>query len=138
MNQQAMTALMVKARQEDEDVGALIAAALHDAAEKLGGADALVKGRPGSWEAEITLRMANAGGRTDNSKRVQALSALFVEMGQAGKDGGDVLSQAMSEAVDALGGLKSFAGESGWYNDLTNMGRQYSRYWDDPHNEAFR
>ena len=129
MNQQeriaAMADIMVKSRQANEDVGALIAASLHAASEKLGHAAFLVSGRPGSWEADITLRMARSGG-TGNKRRIKALSSLFVAMGEAGEDGGDVLSRAMSKAVDTLGGLDEFAGTSRWYDDVTNMGRQYS------------
>lgn len=131
MNQQErineVTTILVQARQADEDVGELVAAALHAAAEELGDALFLVAGRPGSWEAEILLRMAQFGG-TDESSRIKALAALFVEMGNAGVDGGDEVSSAMSQAVDALGGLRAFAGESEWYNDLVNIGCQYSRY----------
>jgi hypothetical protein len=132
MNQQEITSMadiMVKARQSNEDVGELIAGALHAAAEQLGTVDVLVSGRPGSWEADILLRMASAGG-SGNEERTRTLSALFAQMGKAGEDGGDVLSQAMSQAVDDLGGLDEFAGMSRRYHDLTNMGRQYSRYWD--------
>lgn len=126
----AMTKIMVQARRMNEDVGELIAAALQRAATKLGNAELLVAGRPGSWEAEITRRMAQAGG-SGNARRIQALSALFITMGKAGEDGGDVLSQAMSHAVDEVGGLDQFAGGSDWYWDLTNMGRQYSTHWND-------
>jgi hypothetical protein len=38
------------------------------------------------------------------------------------------LSQAMSKAVDELGGLKEFAGMSRWYWDLVNIGCQYSQH----------
>ena len=62
---------------------------------------------------------------------VGRLAPLFVEMGKAGEDGGDVLSQAMGPAVDELGGLAEFAGESEWFHDLVNIGRQYSQHWDD-------
>lgn len=133
-----MANIMVKARRNGEDVGELVAAALQDAAEKLGSASQLVIGRTGSWEADITLRMATSTWFDINLKRRDALSILFVKMGEANADGGDILSQAMGKAVDELGGLKEFAGMSRWYNDLTNIGRQYSQYWNDPQNEAFR
>jgi hypothetical protein len=128
----AMAKIMVEARRDNEDVGDLVSAALHDAANKLGDAAQLVVGRPGSWEAAIVLDMAASGGwaPNTNTKRVEALSALFVEMGQANENGGDVVSLAMSFAVEALGGLTQFAGESAWRHNLTNMGRQYSQYWD--------
>jgi hypothetical protein len=126
----AMADIMVTTRRANEDVGELVAAALQLAAEKLGGDGYLVKGRPGSWEADIILRMASAGG-TGNSERIKALTALFVEMGRAKVDGGDLLSRAMSEAVDVLGGLDQFSGGSQWHWDLVNMGRQYSNHWND-------
>jgi hypothetical protein len=125
----AMATIMVESRRAHEDVGELIAAALHAAAEKLGGADALVSGRPGSWEADIMLRMANEGG-SGNQTRTRRLAALFVQMGKAGEDGGDVLSQAMGQAVNTLGGLAEFGADSCWRADLMNIGRQYSNYWD--------
>lgn len=127
----AMATIMVRARRANEDVGELVAAALAAAAKKLGGIDALVAGRPGSWEADIIIRMASAGG-DGNPTRIKALTSLFVAMGKAKEDGGDVLSQAMSQAVDRLGGLDQFAGASySWYWDLTNIGRQYSTHWQD-------
>jgi hypothetical protein len=131
MNEQdieQMAEIMVKARRNGEDVGELLAAALQDAAKKLGGADRLVAGRPGSWEADITLRMATSTWFDVNLERAASLSAFFVEMGKAGEDGGDVLSQAMGQAVDELGGLKEFAGMSRWYWDLVNIGCQYSQH----------
>ena len=135
MNQQeriaAMANIMVQARRANEDIGELVAAALHDAGEKLGGIDRLVTGRPGSWEANITLNMAHAGG-SGNARRVKALASLFVQMGQATEDGGDILSQAMGQAVDQLGGLAQFAGDNRWFHDLVNIGRQYSQHWDSP------
>ncbi|SRR6266487_6522625 len=123
----AMAAIMVDARRNtNDDVGSLVAAALHSAASQLRGVEALVSGRPGSWEADIVRRMASSGGSADKH-RVARLASLFVEMSKEGADGGDVLSQAMSQAVDTLGGLEQFAGNSDvWYHDLTNMGRQYS------------
>src|SRR5579863_1402233 len=121
----AMAQTMVAARQAQEDVGELLAAALQDAAKQLGNAESLVIGRPGSWEAEIVRRMAASGG-IGNRERVQSLATLFVMMGQAKEDGGDVLSQAMGQAVDTLGGLSQFAEESDWFWDLVNIGRQYS------------
>jgi hypothetical protein len=126
----AMANIMVEARRENEDVGKLVAAALQDAAEKLDSELFLVSGRPGSWEADIILRMARQGG-SGNQERIDALSALFVEMGEANEDGGDVVSQAMSQAVDTLGSLNEFAEFSEWYWDLTNLGRQYSSHWND-------
>lgn len=134
MNQQeqiaAMAALMVDSRRAQEDIGEIIAAALHMAAEKLGDAAYLVQGRPGSWEADIVLRMAREGGSGD-IERIKALSQFFIAMGETKRDGGDVLSQAMSQAVDDLGGLDQFSGGSQWHWDLVNMGRQYSIHWND-------
>lgn len=130
MNEQAITAManiMINARRAHEDVGELIAAALHDAAQKLDGADDLVSGRPGSWESAIVLKMAEVGGFS-NHKRISQLSALFVVMGKVKTDGGDILSRAMGEAVNTLGGLDQFAGDSKWYWDLVNIGCQYSDY----------
>ena len=141
MNQQeritAMASVMVKVRKAQKDVGEIIAASLSAAAKKLGHVDDLIQGRPGSWEADIIWRMAVAGESSGNNvapldnKYIQRLLPLFVEMGKAKEDGGDVLSSAMSEAVDALGGLEEFAGHSSWYWDLVNMGRQYSTHWND-------
>lgn len=131
MNEQdieKMTNIMVKARRNGEDVGELVAAALQDAAEKLGGADRLVTGRPGTWEADIVLKMAQDTWFDVNLKHRDALSALFVKMGEANANGGDIVSQAMSKAVDELGGLKEFAGMSRWYWDLVNIGCQYSQH----------
>ncbi|MGH2478093.1 MAG: hypothetical protein ACRDHW_00340 [Ktedonobacteraceae bacterium] len=122
-----MTEIMVTSRHANEDVGELVAAALQQAGRDLGNDSRLVTGRPGSWEADILLRMARTGG-TGNAKWIKALAALFVEMGNAGVDGGDEVSYAMSQAVDDLGGLREFAGASEWYNDLVNIGCQYSRY----------
>ena len=127
---QKIAAIIVAARRVDEDAGELIAAALQDAAETLGTPNDLVQGRPGSWEADITLRMARAGG-LGNTERIKALSVLFVEMGKAAEDGGETLSLAMSQAVDDLGGFTAFAGASQWYWDLSNLGSQFSRDWDD-------
>jgi hypothetical protein len=118
----AMAAIMVAARQAGEDVGELIAASLHTQT-----AEEMVSGRPGSWEADIILRMAQGGGY-GNRKRIEALSILFADMGKTGVDGGDELSQAMGQAVDTLGGLDAFAGTSQWYHDLINIGCQYSKY----------
>jgi hypothetical protein len=134
MNQQervaAMAALMVEARRAQEDVGEIVAASLHAATQKLGQVDDLVRGRTGSWEANIIRRMAADGG-SGSKERIEALTPLFVEMGKAREDGGDVLSQAMSQAVDDLGGLDQFSGGSQWHWDLVNMGRQYSTHWAD-------
>lgn len=132
MNQQeritAMAAIMVKARRDNEDVGELLAASLQSASEELlWDVESLVSGRPGSWEAEIVRRMAQAGGY-GNQERINELTPLFVAMGEAGVDGGDELSQAMSQAVDTLGGLDAFAGTSQWYHDLINIGCQYSKH----------
>ncbi|HZR39209.1 MAG TPA: hypothetical protein VFB12_03785 [Ktedonobacteraceae bacterium] len=133
----AMAAIMIEARQvsPDLDLGEIIAASLHAAADHLGSVEALVAPRLGSWEADIVRRMANepVGSRQASQyvPYIQRLSPLFVEMGKAGEDGGDVLSQAMGPAVDALGSLAAFAGESAWFHDLVNIGRQYSNHWND-------
>ena len=131
----AMTAIMVEARRAKLDLGEIIAAALHAAAETLGNVEALVAGRPGSWEADIVRRMANepVGSRwtSQHAHYIKRLTPFFVQMGEAGEDGGDVLSQAMGPAVDELGGLAEFAGDSHWFHDLVNIGRQYSNHWND-------
>jgi hypothetical protein len=54
------------------------------------------------------------------------LKPLFIAMGQAGEDGGDVLSQAMGIAINELGGIDEFTGETWWHDDLSDLGRQYS------------
>lgn len=130
---QAMGTIMTEARQNQEDIGIIVAAALHDAAEKLGGEKYLVTGRPGSWEAGIVMRMAAIGGSvTDSNKTyVERLAPLFVEMGQAAEDGGETVSLAMGQAVDALGSLKAFVGESRWYWDIANIGCQCSEHWEE-------
>jgi hypothetical protein len=131
----AMTALMIEARRAGQDLGEILAASLHAAAETLGDVEALVAGRPGSWEADIVRRMASAPVGSVQAKQyapyIQRLAPLFVQMGKAGADGGDLLSAAMGPAVDALGGLAAFAGDSFWFHDLVNIGRQYSKHWDD-------
>jgi hypothetical protein len=132
----AMTAIMVEARRKGEDLGEILVCALHAAAERLGDVEALVAGRPGSWEADIVRRMASAPVGSKDVKRyapyTRKLTPLLVEMGRRGEDGGDVLSQAMGPAVDTLGGLGEFAGDSYWFHDLVNIGRQYSKqHWDD-------
>lgn len=127
-----MASIMVEARHTNEDIGEVLVASLHDAAEKLGNVESLVAGRPGSWEADIVRRMATAPVGSHDVKRyasyTQKLSPLFVAMAEAKEDGGDVLSQAMGEAVNELGGLDQFAGGSDWYWDLVNIGCQYSDY----------
>ncbi len=131
----AMTAIMIEARRAKLDLGEIIAASLHAAAETLGNVEDLVAGRPGSWEADIVRRMASEPVRSRQASQyalyIQRLAPLFIQMGRAGEDGGDVLSQAMGPAVDALGGLAEFAGESDFRHDLINIGRQYSTHWDD-------
>lgn len=132
----AMAAIMVAARQANEDIGEIIAASLHAAAHQLGDVEYLVLGRPGSWEADIVRRMAQAGENIGISltqlyqQYIEQLLPLFVAMGEAKEDGGDILSLAMSQAVDTLGGLDAFAGQSRWYHDLTNIGRQYSSHYE--------
>lgn len=129
----AMTAILVEARKAHLDLGEIIATALHDAAEAQGSVEALVAGRPGSWEADIIRRMASESGTqtSQNAPYVERLTPLFIQMGKAGEDGGDVLSQAMGPTVDELGGLAQFAGDSNWFHDLVNIGRQYSDHWND-------
>lgn len=128
-----MAAVIVEAVRQGEDAGELIAAALQEAANELGSADELVIGRPGSWEANILLNMAAAGGEAAPDF-AEALAALFVEMGEDAEDGGEVLSLACSEAVDQLQGFGPFAGGSTWWWDLCNLGKQFSQSWpDDPY-----
>lgn len=130
----AMADVMVQARRASEDIGEVLVAALHDAANQLGNVEALVAGRTGSWEADIVRRMASAPVGSHDIKQyayapyTQRLSPLFMAMAEAKEDGGDVLSQAMGKAVNALGGLDQFAGGSDWYWDLVNIGCQYSDY----------
>jgi hypothetical protein len=130
-----ISAIMIEARRANADLGESLAASLHAAAETLGDVEALVAGRPGSWEADIVRRMANApvGDRQARAyaRYIKKLIPLFVQMGQAGEDGGDVLSRALGPAVDELGGLAEFAGESDFWPDLIHIGRQYSQHWDD-------
>lgn len=124
-----MAKVMVAARRANEDIGELLAASLHAAAKELGNIESLVTGRPGSWEADIVRRMASAGDYSSaNPEHSKALSLLFVKMGEAKEDGGDILSQAMGKAVNELGGLDQFAGGGQWYWDLVNIGCQYSDY----------
>jgi hypothetical protein len=131
----AMTAIMVEARQAKLDLGEILVGSLHAATQQLGDVEDLVRGRPGSWEADIVRRMANepVGSRQTSqyAPYIKRLTPLFIQMGEAGEDGGDVLSQAMGPAVDTLGGLSEFAGDSNWRHELINIGRQYSSHWDD-------
>ena len=128
-----ITATMVEARKANQDLGVILSLALAQAARELGDVEELVCGRPGSWEADIIRKMARAGYqlRVEYEPYTDRLAPLFVAMGQAKADGGDLLSLAMGHAVDQLGGLDQFAGGSDWYWDLTNLGRQYSHHWDD-------
>lgn len=124
----AAALILVQAHEANEDVGELIARALARAASKIGGAAELVKGRPDSQESDITLRMALDGGSPDNLDRVQPLATHFIALVKFTRDFGDTLSQVMSQAVESLGSLEAFSGESDWKNDLQNMGRQYSSH----------
>ena len=128
---QTMASIMVEARKAQRDIGDIIAASLHRASQQLGDVYALTSGRPGSWEADITRRMAYNGEHSltkPDKPFIAQLTSLFVEMGEAKEDGGDVLSRAMGKAVNELGGLNAFAGNSQWYHDLINIGCQYSDY----------
>jgi len=97
----AMTAIMVEARRAKLDLGELLVCALHAAASQLSSVEALVAGRPGSWEADIVRRLASAPVGSEDVKRsapsVRKLTPLLVEMGKRGEDGGDVISQAMGQ-----------------------------------------
>jgi hypothetical protein len=130
-----MAEIMVKARRAHQDLGEILVCSLHAAADALGDVEQLVAGRPGSWEADIVRRLASAPMGSEDVKRyaryTRKLTPLLIEMGKAGEDGGDVLSAAMGSAVDALGGLEEFVGESAWRHDLINIGRQYSNHWND-------
>lgn len=100
------------------DIGEIIAAALAEGASTLGEVEDLVRGRTGSWEADIIRRMATTKASLSEPDKpyVKKLARLFIEMGRERVDGGDVLSQAMSQAVDALGGLDQFsAGMIKWW-----------------------
>ena len=83
----AMTAIMVEARRENLDLGEILVAALHTAADTLGDVEALVAGRPGSWEADIVRRMASEpvgrGQAREYAPYIQKLTPLLVEMGKA-------------------------------------------------------
>jgi len=121
-----MAAIMLEARQSNIDVAETLAAALEEAADILENAEALVAGRPGSWEAALVLQMINEGG--DYSDYSQELVPLLQEMAQMKADGGDMLSRAMGQAVDAWGSLDTFLAGSRWEMVLRGLACQYSKF----------
>ena len=132
----AMSVIMVEARRANESVRDVVYVALAAAAKELGSVENLVTGRPGSWEADLIRNMAFAGERIIPSARsenyVNKLAPLLVAMGKEQADGGDILSQAMGQAVNELGGLDHFLAGS-WdelYWQLRGMACQCSDYWD--------
>lgn len=132
---QEMTAVIVAARREYRvsDLGNLVAYALHDAAQRVYlGAVRLVHGRPGSWEAEIVMRMAEVGGIIPPTGSWERLSDLFREMGNAQDDGGQVLSDAFGEAARELGSLRLLAEGSAWAADVWNLAnaRNHDDKWE--------
>jgi hypothetical protein len=130
-----MAALIVAARRDHgvQDLGNLVAYALHQAAGRVYlGAVRLVHGRPGSWEADIVMRMAAAGGIIPPTGSWERLAELFAEMGHAQNDGGQVVSDALGEAAQKLGGLAALAQGSVWAGDVWNMAkaRNYDDQWE--------
>lgn len=127
-NEQAAQ-LIAAAVRDGVDGGALVASALHVAAERLYKPWYLIAGRPGSWEATIVERMAaEGGGETD--PRVNTLADLFFAMGEAvhqhdPEDGGDTLSLILGRASDLLGSVATLAGEL-WGDDMDNLACQYA------------
>lgn len=128
-----IAALIVAARRDHgvADLGNLVAYALHQAAGHLYlGAVRLIHGRPGSWEAEIVLRMATAGGIIPPTGAWERLADLFTAIGQAEDDGGQVVSDALGHAAQALGGLEALAAGSCWAIPLWSMAKGLN--YDDP------
>ena len=56
---QAIEDAVVAAVQAGDDLGDVLSLALGQAADRLGGYEALVAGRPGSWEADLVRRLAH-------------------------------------------------------------------------------
>jgi hypothetical protein len=130
-----MAALIVAARREHgvQDLGNLVAYALHQAAARtFHGPLGLVHGRPGSWEASIVIRMAEAGGIIPPTGSWERLAELAAQMGSAHDDGGQVVSDALGAAAQELGGLEALAGGSAWAGDVWNMAkaRNYDDQWE--------
>jgi hypothetical protein len=138
-----MAKIMVEARKADKDIGDIVALSLYRAADQLGDVEKLVAGRPGSWEADFIRRFVGTGKHFASPALDQELITrlhepyagqlvpLFVEMGKARVDGGDELSLAMGKAVNDLGGVKQFVGDSLWRDELSGLGRQHSDHWND-------
>ena len=53
-----LTTLIVEIVQDGDDLGDALSAALGAAANELGSVEALVEGRPGSWEADHVRQLA--------------------------------------------------------------------------------
>lgn len=123
--------ILVAARKNNEDVGNLIAAALHQAMQEANATpEYFVQARDGSWEANIVMRWAAAGGN-GNPERIKELVPLFAEIGEAKENGGEIMSLAVSFAVDALKGFEALISFSPHYWDLANLGAQFSKGWND-------
>lgn len=135
VRQREMTALVVAARREHhvDDLGNLVAYALHEAVGRVYlGAVRLVHGRPGSWEADIVMRMAAAGGTVPPAGSWERLAELFTAMGQAKEDGGQVLANVFGGAAQDLGGLRVLAEGSVWAGDVWNLAKadNYDDQWE--------
>jgi hypothetical protein len=168
-----VTAVVVAERRDRPgvDLSALIAVALWDAAGQLSGqatrvgrtpggswyldssvsdfhrgigAARLVRGRPGSWEAELVLEWvaAGKGARAASSSRIDqdleepavqgrlgVLTSLFIELGRryVPVDGGDLLSTALGTATNEIGGLTRLVAGSTWaLGPLERLAHQYA------------
>lgn len=122
--------LVASAAYRDWPVGDMLAAALHAAAGRLYRPWYLIRGRPGSWEATIVERMASthpASADPRAAETVNGLAALFVQMGEASDDGGDILSAALGAAADRVGSVRRLVDLSGpWADDVDNLAGQYA------------
>jgi hypothetical protein len=128
-----MADLIAAARREHgvADLGNLVAYALNHAAGHVYlGAVRLVHGRPGSWEADIVMRMAEAGGAMPPEGSWERLAELFRQMGEAQDDGGQVLANAFGYAARELGGIEALAAGSVWAADVWNLAKALN--YDDP------
>lgn len=127
-----MTEVMVRVRRAGADLGDVLAAALEEVAkrcERTGGAQRLVTGRPGSWEAAIVVEMAETGTRgvrPADLESVRELAELLNEMAYQREDGGDAVSLALGHAANELGSITALVGRSYWRERLTNLAVQYA------------
>lgn len=132
-----IAAILVGARNDGEDVGELIAAALNTAMkEKEETPFYFVDARKGSWEAAIVMEWAEQGGNATPAY-VKQLAPLLIEIGEAKENGGEIMSLAVSIAVDAMEGFEPLLGFSPHYWDLANLGKQFSKKWPDDPYERF-